>query len=325
MNIPDKCTIKKILPPLMSAGVMTFAVLLSVTSSAGIQGSGFRSLLAVGTVTEPVQGHSDILVVSGIPYSTSHATIQIDGHAGTHGQIHKGDVVSLLATTAADGSEASASQITVSGSVQGKVSSVDAPAATLFVLGQTVHVTSQTVFGASLRASGLSGLQSGSTVEVGGFADSAGELVATRIEPKGQSNLSRVVGSIRSLDPARHSFYVNALKIDYGRAEVDLVLTDSVPVSVQGVSFAADGSLVASQVRSSAPAAGLPGSVGRVQGLITDYPSSAYFEVDGQRVIVNSQTRLALPVPLALDVAVEVAGTFDTGGVLVAESVQTSR
>ena len=325
MNIPDKCTSKKILPPLMSAGVMTFAVLLSVTSSAGIQGSGFRSLSAIGTVTEPVQGHSDILVVSGIPYSIAHATIQIDGHAGTHGQIHKGDVVSLLATTAADGSAASASQIAVSGSVQGKVSSVDAPAATLFVLGQTVHVTSQTVFGAGLGASGLSGLQSGSTVEVGGFADSAGALVATRIEPKGQSNLSRVVGSIRSLDPARHTFYVNALKIDYGHAEVDTVLADSAPVSVQGVNFGGDGSLVANQVRSSAPAPGSPGSVGRVQGLITNYPSSAYFEVNGQRVIVNSQTRLALPVPLGLDVAVEVAGTFDTGGVLVAESVQTSR
>jgi|SRR5882757_5610603 len=325
MNIPDKCTIKKILPPLMSAGVMTFAVLLSVTSSAGIQGSGFRSLSAIGTVTEPVRADSDILVVSGIPYSTAHATIQIDGHAGAHGQIHKGDVVSLLATIPADGSAAAASRIAVSGSVQGKVSSVDAPAATLFVLGQTVHVTSQTVFGAALGASGLSGLQSGSTVEVGGFADSAGELVATRIAPKGQSNLSRVVGSIRSLDPARHTFYVNALKIDYGRAEVDTVLTDSTPVSVQGVNFAADGSLVASQVRSSAAAPGLPGSVGRVQGLITNYPSTAYFEVNGQRVIVNSQTRLALPVPLALDVAVEVAGTFDTGGVLVAESVQTSR
>jgi hypothetical protein len=324
MNIPNRSALKKILP-LMSAGVMTSAVLLSLTSSAGIQGSGFRSLLVVGTVTEPVSPGSDLLVVGGLPYSSSHAVIQIDGHAGTQGQIHKGDVVSLLASNPADGTAASASQVAVNGSIQGKVSSVDAPSATLFVLGQTVHVTSQTVLGSQMAATGLSGLQSGTAVEVGGFADSAGGLVATRIDTKGQSSVSRVVGAIRSLDTTQHTFYVNALKIDYGSAEVDTLLTDSAAVKVQGVKFSGDGALVANQVRSAAPGPGLPGSIGRIQGLITNFPSSAYFEVNGQRVLVNTQTRLALPIPLALDVAVEVAGTFDTSGVLVAESVQTSR
>jgi hypothetical protein len=313
------------IPKKTSVGVVTSAVLLSVTSSAGIQGSGFRSLLAVGTVTDPVHAGSDTLVVGGLPYSTAHAIIQIDGHAATQGQIHKGDVVSLLATASADGSTASASQVVINGSIQGTVSSIDAPSDTLFVLGQTVHVNSQTVFGSATKATGLSALQSGTTVEVGGFADSAGDLVATRIETKGQSSVSRVVGSIRSLDTAQHSFYVNALKINYGSAEVDAVLTDSAPVSVQGVKFAVDGALVANQVYSAGPTQGLPGSIGRIQGLITNFPSSAYFEVNGQRVLINTQTRLALAVPLALDVAVEVAGTFDTGGVLVAESVQTSR
>jgi hypothetical protein len=325
MNILKKSALGKILPPLMSAGVMTSTVLLSVSSSAGIQGSGFRTLSVIGSVTEPVRADSDIIVVGGLPYSTSHAIIQIDGHSGSHGQIHKGDVVSLLATNPPDGSAASASQVTVNGSIQGKVSSVDAPAATLFVLGQTVHVTSQTVFGSSTRAAGLSELQSGTVVEVAGFPDSTGELVATRVEAKGQSSVARVVGSIRSLDTTRHTFYVNALEIDYGTAGVDTVLADSAPISVQGVKFTVDGALVASQVRSAAPAPGLPGSVGRIQGLITHFPSSAYFEVNGQRVLVNAQTRLTLPIPLALDVAVEVAGTFDTSGMLVAESVQTSR
>jgi hypothetical protein len=325
MNIPKKSALKKILTPLMSAGVMTSAVLLSVASSAGIQGSGFRNLLAVGTVTEPVQADSDILVVGGLPYSTAHAVIEVDGHAVTHGQIHKGDVVSLLATAPSDGSAASATRVAINGSIQGKVSSVDAPSATLFVLGQTVHVTPQTVLGSAMKAKGLSALQSGTAVEVEGFADSAGDLVATRIDTKGQSNVSRVVGSLRSLDTTQHTFYVNALKIEYGSAAVDTVLTDSAPVSVQGVKFAVDGALVASQVHSSASAPGLPGSIGRIQGLITNFPSSAYFEVNGQRVLLNTQTKVVLPVPLALDVAIEVAGTFDFGGVLVAESVQTSK
>jgi hypothetical protein len=325
MNIPTKHGFRTVLPPLMTAGLVTLAVLAAMSSSAGIQGSGFRSLLAIGTVTEPGNGNSNIIVVGGIPYSTSGALFQIDGHGGTPGQVHAGDVVSLIATDPADGGTAAATQVTFNGGVQGKVSGIDVSSSTLFVLGQTVHVTSQTVFGSNIKPAGLLGLQSGDVVEVSGFANSGGELVATRIEAKGQSNVSRVVGSVQTLNQTRHTFYVNSLKIDYGNAQVDAVLTDSVPVTAQGVKFATDGALIANLVRASGAAHGQPASIGRIQGLITSYSSSAYFEVNGQPVSVGAQTKLSLPVPVGVDVEVNVTGTFDTNGVLVADSVQSSK
>jgi hypothetical protein len=325
MNIPTKHGLKRILPPLMTAVLVTVAVLAGVSASAGIQGSGLRSLLAIGTVTEPGNASSSVIVVGGIPYSTSRAVLHIDGHAGTQRQIHAGDVVSLLGTDPSDGGEASAIQVTFNGSVQGKVSGIDAPSSTLFVLGQTVHVTAKTVFGSNIKPSGLSALQNGDAVEVSGFANSAGEMVATRIEAKGQNSVSRVVGSVHTLDPIRHTFYVNSLKIDYGNAEVDAALTDSAPVTVQGVKFAMDGALIANLVRASAAVHGEPGSIGRVQGLVTSYPSSSYFEVNGQPVVVGAQTQLKLPVPIGIDVEVNVTGAFDTSGALVADSVQSSR
>jgi len=309
----------------MTAGLVTLAVLAATNSSAGIQGSGLRSLLAIGTVTETGNGHSNIIVVGGVPYSTSRASFKIDGHAGLPAQIHSGDVVSLIATDPADGGTAAATQVTFEGSVQGKVSDIDAPSSTLFILGQTVHVTSQTVFAWNIKPAGLPGLQNGDVVEVSGFANSVGEWVATRIEAKGQSNVSRVVGSVQTLDQTRHTFYINSQKIDYGNAEVDAVLTDSVPVSVQGVKFAADGALIANRVRASGAAHGQPGSIGRLQGLVTSYSSSAYFEVNDQPVLVGAQTKLSLPIPIGIDVEVQVTGTFDTRGVLVADSVQSSK
>jgi hypothetical protein len=309
----------------MTAGLVTVAVLGAMSSSAGIQGSGFRSMLAIGTVTETGNGNSNIIVVGGIPYSTSGAVFQIDGHGGTHGQIHAGDVVSLIATDAGDGGAASATQVTFNGSVQGKVSGIDVPSATLFVLGQTVHVTSQTVFGSNIKPAGLVGLQNGDVVEVSGFASSAGELVATRIQARGQSSVARVVGSVQTLNQAQQTFYVNSLKIDYGSAQVDAVLTDSAPVTAQGVKFAADGALIADRVRASGAVHGQPGSIGRIQGLITSYSSSSYFEVNGQPVSVGAQTKLKLPVPIGVDVEVNVTGTFDANGVLVADSVQSSK
>jgi hypothetical protein len=115
------------------------------------------------------------------------------------------------------------------------------------------------------------------------------------------------------------------LKIDYGNAEVQPVLTDGAAVTVQGVKFTADGTLIANLVRASAAAHGQAGSMGRIQGLITSYPSASYFEVNGQAVVVDAQTRLNLPVPIGLDVEVNVTGAFDTSGVLVADSVQSVR
>jgi hypothetical protein len=325
MNIPTSQALRRILPPLVTAGLVTVAVLTAVNSSAGIQGSGFKSLLAVGTVTESGNPNSNSIVVSGVPYSTAGAVFHIDGHAGTAGQIHAGDVVSLIATDPSEGGEASATEVTFDSSIQGKVSGIDAPSATLFVLGQTIHLTSQTVFGSNIKPSGLSGLQSGDAVEVSGFANSVGELVATRIEAKGRSNVARVAGSVHSLDPAGRTFYVNLLKVNYGSAEVGTVLTDSAPVIVQGVSFAADGALIATLVRASAAAHGQPGSIGRIQGFVTSYSSSTYFEVNGQPVVVGANTQLNLPVPIGIDVEVNVTGTFDTSGALVADTVQSSR
>jgi hypothetical protein len=130
---------------------------------------------------------------------------------------------------------------------------------------------------------------------------------------------------VQTLDPTQHTFYVNSLKIDYGNADVEAVLTDGAPVIARGVKFTTDGALIATRVRASATTQGEPGSIGQIQGIITNYSSSSYFEVNGQPVAVGAQTKLNLPVPIGLDVGVNVTGTFDTNGVLVADSVQSSK
>lgn len=326
MNKLTKHWFSVIVPPLMTAGLVIVAVLTAMNSSAGIQGSGHRNLLAIGTVTGSGGHNSSSIVVDGTSYSTSGTVFLVDGHPGSAGQIQAGDVVSVTATESADGGPAAASRVTFNGSVQGEVSSIDAPSSRLFVMGQTVHVDSQTTFGSNVKPAGLVGLQKGDAVEVSGFANSVGEWVATRIELKGQGNVSRVVGTVQTLDQTRRTFYINSLKVDYGNAEVEAVLTASVPVMAQGVKFAADGALIANLVRAPGPAHGQSaGSIGRIQGLITSYPSSAYFEVDAQPVAISAQTKLSFPVPIGLDVEVHVSGTFDTSGVLLADTVQTSK
>ena len=103
------------------------------------------------------------------------------------------------------------------------------------------------------------------------------------------------------------------------------VLVDGADVVVQGAKVAADGALIANQVDVSQRVNNEPGFDGRLQGLITSLPSSSYFEVEGQPVAVDAHTKLHLKTPLALDVAVDVTGTFDANGVLVASKVKSSK
>jgi hypothetical protein len=290
------------------------AVLGSVRISAGIQGSGLRSLSVVGTVTSV--GDDDI-TVDDDTYSTSGTTFRINGDSGKKSQLQPGDVVSLRGTISADGSQASASEVIFEGAVEGPVSGLDTQSGTFFVLQQTVHVSSDTIFGAGISPSSLVGLQNGALVQVSGFANSAGELVASRID-QGGSGFAQVVGAVRALDTTRLSFRINSLNVDYSGAVVDGILAEGSAVAARGSTLAADGALLATQVEVLPVVRGAPNTEGRIEGLV-----SSYFEINGQPVAVDGNTKLKLKQALGLDVHVKATGTFDVNGVLVAGKLQS--
>jgi hypothetical protein len=321
MPIPAALRIKRSLQLVCLLGTAIVAVMISVKAPAGIQGSGLRSLAVIGTVD--AVGDDDI-TVGDVTYPTSGATFKIDGKSGNKGQLHKGDVVSLSGTTTADGAQSSVSEVTFNGNVQGPVSGIDVQAGSFFVLQQTVRVDSQTVFAEGIEPAGLAGLQDGEVVEVSAYPNAAGELVASRIEAKRNDTGLQVVGALQALDAARQTFRVNSLVVNYGGAEVEGVLAEGTAVVIQGTSVDADGTLIASFVEVLPPPRGQPNTHGRIQGLITNFPSSSYFEVESQPVSVDAGTKLHLYGPLGLDVAVKVTGTFDENGVLVASKVQDS-
>ena len=319
MTIPAALRLKRSLQLVGLLGASIVVVLMSVRAPAGIQGSGLRSLAVTGTVTSVDDG----ITVGDVRYPTSGAAFTIDGEPGRQAQLHKGDVISLRGTISADESQSSVSEVIFNGNVRGPVSGIDVQSGSFFVLQQTVHVDSQTIFASSIEPASLAGLQNGEVVEVSAFANAAGELVATRIEVKGQNSGAQVVGALQALDTSQQTFRINALAVDYHTAQVEGVLAEGTAVVVRGVNSAA-GTLVASQVQT-LPVRGEPGAVGRIEGLITGFASSSYFEVEGQPVAVDSQTKLHLQDALGLDVAVKVTGTFDTNGVLVASKVKSSR
>ena len=291
------------------------ALVIAGTTSAGIQGSGFRGMKAVGRILQVSGG----LVVNGVKYAASDASVSVDGQLANLNQLQPGDVVTISGSVSNDGSTAIADEIAFVGDVRGVITASDTQSGTLTVMNQTVRLTADTII------DDAAGLTVGSAVEVSGFSNSAGDLVASRVDSQGHAAKGQVRGTVAALDANGHTFLINSLLVDYDNAHVDGSLANGAIVTVQSRSENANGVLVAKTVAVS-EAFGAAGQQGDLQGLITSFASAAEFDVNRQHVIGDERTQYALRnAMLGPDVEVIVSGRFNVGGALVADSVEITK
>jgi hypothetical protein len=303
---------KRMLLRIAAACVVAAGVV--ATTSAGIQGSGFRNFAAVGVVTSV-----DDVTVNGTTYGSAHAHISINGKGGDKSQLHVGQVVEIEGSVDAKG--AIADQIWYAAEVRGVVTAANPGTRSFSVLGQTVRMTDDTVIDADSSTSAA--IAAGAIVEVSGFPNAAGDIVASRVAVLQQSDSAQVRGVVAALDQGAKTFLIDTLLVDYDGARVDGHLQNGAIVLVQG--DAAGGALLAQGVAVAAPL-GSAGEKGDLEGLITSFASAAEFELNGQRVVGDEKTHYVLHgVALGPDVGVDVSGQFDERGVLVADKVQVKK
>lgn len=304
----------------LGMGLMSLFVACGGEMTAGIQGSG--SPVAAGvTAVGPISGFGSIFL-DGVEYSTAGAQIRIDDQPGTEADLRVGQIITLKGVVNPDGLTGTASEVSFSGDLRGPVSQIDVAGGTFVVLGQTVTISDATLFDDSFQAPSLAGLQVGVVVEVSGFADSAGNLVASRVEPSTVAAGFRVRGSVQALDTTAQTFRINALTVDYSGVAPNGTLSNGAIVSVAGTTVAPSGALIATRVQVFAGLRGAAQDQGRIEGLITAFVSNADFTVNGQRVITDASTDVNLHgMTLGLNVPVKVRGTFNASGVLVASKV----
>jgi hypothetical protein len=302
------------------AGVLG-CVLLPVSdeiSNAGIQGSGFAAV-AIGRIS----GFGSVFV-DGVEYTTSNAQIVVDDQSASEAQLQVGQIVTVQGTINANRASGTASVVSFTGDVEGPVAEVDAPSNSFVVLGQTIRVTDETIYGASLQAAGIGGLTVGATVEVSAFADASGDLVASLVDLKVTGSVEQVKGQVQSLDTDARTFRINALTINYSGVVPTGLLANGTTAIVQGVGMSPDGGLYATRVRVAGKSAGTANELGQIEGLITNFTSVTDFSVGNQRVLTSSDTHFVLHgQTLGPDVGVKVQGSFDSSGALVAKKVQT--
>jgi hypothetical protein len=288
------------------------------TSVAGIQGSGFRSY---GRITQ-----FGSIFVNGVEYDTSAANIRIDGEPGSESRLRVGHVVTVTGELNENGLSGTASEVTFSSDVSGPVAQVDLAGGTLVILGQRIRLLPDTVLDGALPLGGILGLLPGIKLQVSGFPNAAGELVASRIDlVVGGPATSRVKGIVQSLNTTTRTFRLNSQTVNYSDVAPSGTLANGSTVSVYGSIPPGQSSLRATQVDVISGLGGAGGELGDVEGLITVFNAASDFMMGVQRIATDANTQFFLHgKTLGPNLAVKVNGVFDAAGVLVARRVEVS-
>lgn len=268
------------------------------------------------------------VVVNGVRYDDDSADVRTEsGDALPRDALRLGMVVDIEASApdpaAPAATPAAARRIVVRSEVEGPVSAVDAAAGTLTVLGQAVVVNADTVY-ADLPAAKLAALGVGDVVEVHGFRDDAGTVVATRIDREDRDEDDyELRGPVAAADAAAGTLRVGALDVAWRGAWPAALAAGSSVLLTLDTAPEAGGLWRARALRVLDPvAAGGDGVRAEVEGLVTAFAGPASFQVAGVRVDASGLS--GAPAGLAAGARVEVEGRF-ADGVLVASRVEVER
>lgn len=264
--------------------------------------------------------------VGGVRYDDSGAAVS-DDDGGSHSNtaLRLGMMVQVDGANAdAAAGTARALRIRFGNEVVGPVGTLDAAASTVVVLGQTVLVTTSTVFDSTL-AGGLSALKAGAVIEVHGIADTAkGQIVATRIEAEDAATAYRLRGAISALDTAAKTFKIGSELISYAGIDSAALPTSLVNGQVVRVALQTtqvNGAWVATQLRSGLRLPDTARPDAHVEGVISAFTLVTNFVINGLTVNATNATFPDGTAGVVLGARVEVHGTV-TDGVLVATKVE---
>jgi hypothetical protein len=281
----------------------------TTTAGGGVSGTGSST----GTVTA-----FGSIWVNGIEYDTTSAEIKVNGENATESDLKIGMKVNVKTVNNI------ASSIEYDSEVRGEVSNKGA--ASFEVLRQTVKVNTQTeycFYDEQINCTfSFADLSNGDFVEVSGYFDSNGDIIATMVKLEdldpGQYQVKGIVSSLITSSPK--NFKINNLTVYYSGNP--LGIADGVLVKVIGTLYDPDADeLIADEVEVEDTQAS-PGKELSLEGIVTQFTSQSNFEVNGQPVLTNDQTQFeGDPALIDLNVKVEVKGTVNSSGKLVAKEV----
>jgi len=297
-------------------------VLALASCSGGTGGTGVTSsnpATSFGTITA-----FGSVFVNGVEFSTSGATIVLDGNPAAESNLRVGMVVTVNGSRS--GSSGSATRIEVDDAVKGFVEAkVDPNHWT--VMGQTVLVDDRTRFENNVQP-GV-----GDFAEVHGLVVADGTISGGFIEKKNAPFPAfEVKGFVKNHNDASKTFDIGTLTVNYSNATIN-DMPNPATTSWNGLLVEAKGStctgtapvcgtLTASKVEPNGPQMQEAAEF-EIEGFVTKINSPTDFVVGNQRVVTTTSTIFEGGVAgdIAVGVKLEVEGVL-AGGVLTASKVE---
>lgn len=282
----------------------------------GSAGSSSSSSFTSGSIT----GFGSV-IINGIRFDDSSSSISDDDDSS-----HSRDELRLGMSAEVEGSQIStdasgnrsgtASTIRFGSEIVGPVSNVGATSLT--VLGQTIAITSTTVFDNRLP-NGLASINQNDVVEVHGLPGaSAGEYTATRIEPKTNPQFYKLRGVVSELDATAKTFKIGSEKISFASIsgnDLPSNLANDLRVRVKLQIVQVGGVWIATKVKSGVRSPGRHGEA-EIHGIITDFTSKFAFSVNGVPVDASKADFPKGDSGIVLGARVEVKGSAADGTII---------
>jgi len=299
-------------------------------------GGGGGETASTGTTSGVITGFGSI-IVNGVHYDVDSADVSIDGVASAQSLLAVGDVVVLQGSSVnADGVTGTATAVSANDELEGYVldlSGLSAGVGSINVMGQTVTITLDTVFeGDDAAILTISDLSVNDVVEVSGFSDGNGGILATRLETKDSlGNDIEVKGLISSLDTGAFTFTIGSLIVDYSAAtELPSLLEDGLLVEVKTDSVLtgdlANGFVMAASKVEIEEVDDIDGDEGdeiEVQGLISGVDQVAEtFVFNGQTIGFEELDDDFDPSTLVDGMLITVEGHIDAAGNFVFDEIE---
>ena len=300
------------------------AALLGAALVVGCGGGGSSAPTeTASSYTEgPVSGFGSV-IVNGVRFDESAATVEDeDGVVQASSELKLGTMVEIDASDVRN-AVARALRFRFSTDLVGPVNSIDATASTLVALGQTVDVTSTTVFADDLPG-GLDGLTTGTVVGVHAHFDASnGHYVATRIDARPNAPLYRLRGIVSHLDTTAKTFQIGGEVISYANVPAgDLPnnFADGLRVRTRLLKTQVNGQWVAVTVRHGVRRLDdLPQA--HLRGIVSSFTSATQFAVNGINVDASNASFPDGTAGIVLGARVEVEGRAQNG-MIVARTVE---
>ncbi len=293
-----------------------------------VDGGGGADGGPTGTaVSKGVMTAKGSVVLNGVAFSTTGATIMIDDTPGTEDNLKVGMVVKVRGTIDDATRTGTATLVEARDLLEGTIddNGVDPVNKTITVMGQTVRVEDNVTRlndDDAVKVFSAAGFAAGQRVEVHGFADDNGGLRATRVAKKTDGELE-VKGFVASIGSG--SF---GLSLTPGGSTV-LTVTGTLPtaatvgslVEVRASATPVAGALTATSVQLEDDL-GAAGENVETEGIVTSGTVDSFL-VDGQRVLTNTATLFegGLKADFAVGAKLEAEGALDANLAIVATKV----